>query len=155
MALRTETTAGALLTLLLAVASPAAQKCEGVHIDAAGVGAPKHTWAIEDIRQLTIGPDFVRVQPYERKSYLFQGCASGLTANAYVLLKDRLDRRFVAAIADERVKPEWQMSVRDGKLLFGEDRIVFDSTIHGQSRTWRISDIDNVASGGEFDLIIT
>jgi Outer membrane efflux protein len=42
----------------------------------------------------------------------------------------------------------------EGTLLFGEDRIVFRAAKPGESRTWRFSDIDNIASAGPFDFSV-
>jgi hypothetical protein len=40
-------------------------------------------------------------------------------------------------------------------ILVGRDRVVFRTTTDGQSRTWRIGDIDSVSSSGPFDFTIT
>ena len=43
-----------------------------------------------------------------------------LAGNTYPLLAKRLDRRFVAALADERVEPAWQIPVKlaHGRCFF-------------------------------------
>jgi hypothetical protein len=69
----------------------------------------------------------------------------------------------VAALADEPAKPQWQIPAKlvhglggsQGVVLVGADRVVYESSRHGESRTWRIEDLENVSSSGEFDLTIT
>ena len=76
--------------------------------------------------------------------------------------KDRLDQRFVAELADRAVQPDWRIGVKhrirrtsaDGVLKFARDRIVFASGRPDDSRTWRISDIENISSSGPFELTI-
>ncbi|MDQ2944594.1 MAG: hypothetical protein M3Y27_01385, partial [Acidobacteriota bacterium] len=43
----------------------------------------------------------------------------------------------------------------EGVVLVGADRIVYHRAKIGESRTWRIGDIENVNSAGPFDLTIT
>ena len=39
--------------------------------------------------------------------------------------------------------------------MVGSGRVIFRADLPQQSRTWRITDIDNVSSSGPFDLTIT
>jgi hypothetical protein len=130
------------------------------------VEAGKHTdhsrrWKFDDIRQLTLSPAVLRVQTYEgrNREFVFDGLPKELSATWYPVFSRRLDQRFVAALADEQVKPEWQVPVRlakkvQGDLLVGGDRVVFRTDAPNESRTWRISDIDSVASSDRFDLTV-
>jgi hypothetical protein len=82
--------------------------------------------------------------------------------SVYPEWRDKLDQRFVAAIADADVMTLAQFPAKLtgltkgvlGTLLFGEDRIVFRAAKDGESRTWRFTDIDNIASAGPFDLSV-
>jgi hypothetical protein len=79
------------------------------------------------------------------------------------MLKDRLDQRFVAALADEQVAALWEIPVKlqgtlqgsEGMLQVGPDRIVYRTDSKDQSRTWRYQDIENVSTSGPFQLTIT
>jgi len=129
--------------------------------------APKHkersrVWKLDDIRQLTLGPTFLRVQTYERRNreFVFDPLPKEVAENWYPVFSTRRDQRFVAALADDAIKPEWQIpasltSKVQGVLLVGADGVVFRAERSGESRTWRIADIESVASGGRFDLTVT
>jgi hypothetical protein len=131
------------------------------------VEAGKHAdhsrkWKFDDIRQLTLSRTVLRVQTYEgrNREFVFDGLPKELAATWYPVFSQRLDQRFVAALADEQVKPEWQVPVKlakkvQGELLVGSGRVVFQSDAPGESRTWRIADIDSVSSSGRFDLTVT
>lgn len=84
-------------------------------------------------------------------------------ASAYEFLKDKLDQRFVAAVADPKTLAAWELPVKllgtvqgsEGVLRVGEDRIVYKTEKKGQSRTWRLADIENVSTSGLFQLTLT
>jgi hypothetical protein len=42
-----------------------------------------------------------------------------------------------------------------GTLAFAREQIVFDARKRDESRTWRMSDIENISSSGPFDLTLT
>lgn len=127
-------------------------------------------WRYEDIQQLRISPKEIRVLTYEDvrwklgrdREQRFRA-AGGSFQEAYEYLKDRLDQRFVAALADPAAEPLWRMPVKlkerfggaDGELTAGAGRIVFRSDREGKSRTWRYGDIDNISSSGPFELTLT
>ena len=114
-------------------------------------------WSYPDIDELKLGEHSVRVTA--GRTYEFRG---DVPAAVYALWKDRRDQRFVAELADHGVQPDWRIGVKhrigrtsaDGVLEFGRDRIVFASDRPDDSRTWRISDIENISSSGPFDLTI-
>lgn len=78
-----------------------------------------------------------------------------MAAQFYPEFREKLDRRFVAALADGIDTPLWRISVREGELMVGADRVVYRTDAPEQSRTWRIGDIDAVSSAGPFDLTVT
>jgi len=143
-------------------------------ISFAETGKAKHAWQWrwEDIEQLQVFPKTVIVLTYRDnpwklgadREYRFDlsGGKSDFS-ETYRLLKDRLDQRFVAALADPRVRGEWQLPVKRltrfggsrGVLLVGADRIVYRTAAEGESRTWRLRDIENVSRSGPFDLTFT
>jgi hypothetical protein len=199
MAFRTETKAGACiilwLTLLLAMLmSPAfaetrTYEVRHVHFHHGGQGVlridensisfeergkqAKHSrqWKYDDIQQLVLGPEAMRIVTYEDsrwelgrdRVWLFDQLPTDLAEEWYPILSRRLDRRFVAALADEQAKPKWQIPVKlahgrggsQGVLLAAIGQVVYKSVQPGESRTWRMGDIENVSSSGPFDLTIT
>jgi hypothetical protein len=144
---------------------------EGVlRIDAGSIAfeeAGKHKdhsrhWKLDDIRQLTLGTTVLRIQTYERRNreFVFDQVPKRLAQQWYPVFSTTLDQRFVAALADERVPPEWQIPVKlrtkvQGVLLVSAGRVVFRAEPAAESRTWRIIDIDSVTSSGRFDLTVT
>ena len=151
--------------------------CAGtLTIDERGVsfrGPKKHawTWTYQDIQQLRIAPGEIRVLTYQDNAwklgadfaYRFQARSGQPFTEAYELLKSPLDQRFVAALADDDVKPLWEIPVKhlgrirgsEGLLLVGEDRIVYRCGRNGEPRTWRYNDIDSISTSGPFQLTLT
>lgn len=136
------------------------------------IGKAKHGWALawEDIQQLWVSPKTVRALSY-RDTWWKLGAdreyeldaAPGATFEAlYTALKQKLDRRLVAGLADAPEGTLWRAPAKlrekfggaEGTLLVASDRLVFDSPEKGKSRTWRLEDIDNVSSSGPFDLTL-
>ncbi len=137
---------------------------------------PKHPrawhWEYQDIQQLTIAPKSMTVLTYKDnkwklgadRAYQFDLLSDGTFADAYELLKDRLDQRFVAQIPGAVVSDLlWEIPVKhlarlagdEGTLQVGTDKIVYRSAKPEASRTWRYEDIDNISSSGPFNLTIT
>jgi len=122
-------------------------------------GAKKYNWrwSYPDIDELKLGEHLIRVTA--GRTYEFRG---DIPREVYRLWKDRLDQRFVAELADRTVQPEWLIGAKhlvpragsEGAIEFGRDRIVYVTERPGDSRTWRLSDIENISSSGPFDLTI-
>ncbi|MCL5742514.1 MAG: hypothetical protein M1541_01110 [Acidobacteria bacterium] len=128
------------------------------------------TWAYQDIQQLEIAPKTLRVLTYRDnmwklgadREYRFD-LLSGTFTDAYNFLKSRLDERFVAALADGGIEPLRRIPAKhltrfggsQGELIFGRDRVVFETDKKNDSRTWRYSDIDSVSTSGPFQLTLT
>lgn len=128
-------------------------------------------WNYQDVRQLWLSPEKVLLTTYEDrtlllgrdKSFEFTIMQPETFTSAYELLRERLDQRFVATVADDDVRPIWQVAVKldgrihgsEGVLLVGRDRVVFKTPERGKSRVWRIADIENVSTSGPFQLSIT
>jgi hypothetical protein len=134
--------------------------CAGVMtIDEHGVsfaGPERHswTWPFQDIRQLKLSSEGVTVLTYDngRGRFVFRGSVPAGTL--YPFLRDRMDQRLVAAIAED-VPGAWSIPVKRGAIAFGADAIVYSTKTPGESRTWRYSDIDTVSSSGLFELTVT
>ncbi len=81
----------------------------------------------------------------------------------YDLLHAKLDQRFVSALAEVPAEFEWKVPVKklglvkgsEGTLYVATDRIVYHSALLGESRTWRMKDLENVNSSGPFELTLT
>ncbi len=133
----------------------------------------EHSWKWEwtDIQQLTLAPTKLSVLTYNDskwrlgvdREYEFLLTSGNGFDRLYPFLRDRLDRRFVAVLPDDTVKPLWQMPVKllgrlwgsQGAVIVGEDRIVYKTDQSGQFRAWRYSDIENISSSGPFQLTLT
>ena len=125
----------------------------------------------QDIQELWVSPDKLVLVTYnDRKWFLgvdkefeFVLPKGKTFDDAYTLLKDKLDRRFVAAIADSQPDLLWEIPVKllgamrgsDGVLQVGPDRIVFKTDRPRQSRTWRYEDIENVSTSDRYQLTLT
>ena len=118
------------------------------------VGAKKHAWSwkYEDIQQLRLGAD---------RAYNFTGKIPA--EELYALLKERMDQRFVAAVGQALGLPTWSVPVKhlrpivgsEGTLEFGAEAIAYSTPAKAESRAWRYSDIEHIASSGPFQLTIT
>lgn len=125
----------------------------------------------QDIQELWIAPDRLRLVTYKDRKWLlgddkefefFLPKGKSFDA-AYAMLKDKLDRRFVAAIADAQPVMLWELPVKlrgtirgsEGVLQVGQDRIVYKTDRPRQSRTWRYQDIENVSTSDRYQLTLT
>ena len=134
-------------------------------------GKHSRKWKYAEIQQLSLSPEKLRILTYEDRKwqfgrdrdYVFDGLPDDLAKQAYPLLQRVLGQRFIAELAGPGMPAQWRMEAKlrhglrgsEGTLLIGEERIVYQSNIAGESRTWRFDDIDNIATAGPFDLSIT
>jgi len=144
---------------------------EGIRFTEEGKFA-KHsrTWKYEQIQQLELSDTSLRVLTYEDqrwqagrdREYLFEQLPKEFVKATYPIWRDQFDQRFIAALADGETTTLVEFPAKllgmtkgtEGTLLFGEDRVVFRTAKEGESRTWRLSDIDNIASAGPFDFSV-
>jgi hypothetical protein len=153
--------------------------CNGeLKVDADGVSFKGHgrhawTWKYEDIQQLTLSPEAIRIVTYEDRRarlgadsrYDFTGRIPAVAL--YADLKTRMDQRLVAELgqaagAPEVGEPLWSAPVKhlragtgsQGRLVVGVDAILYTSPARGDSRTWRYADITNISSSGPFQFTI-
>lgn len=128
-------------------------------------------WNFEDLQQVLLAPDRIVLVTYrDRKwrlgldqEYEFRLLPGQDIAPAYALLKDLLDRRLVAAVADPATAVLWELPVKllgtiqgsEGILRVGPDRIVYETARRSHSRTWRYQDIENVSSSDPYRLTLT
>lgn len=129
------------------------------------------TWPYGEIQQLTVSPSKVLIVTYVDRPRLagidrefeFYAAHGEPFAAVYNILKDKLDHRFTAALADPLAAPLWQLPVRltgplrgsNGTLSASATHIVYQTARSGHSRTWRLEDIDNVAQSDPRTLTIT
>jgi hypothetical protein len=130
-----------------------------------------YTWPYEDIQQLTVSPGKVLVVTYQDRPWLagvdrefeFYAASGEPFAAVYDLLKNKLDRRFTAAVAEPLAAPLWEVPVRltgplrgsNGTLAATATHVVYKTERHGHSRTWRMEDIDNIAQSDPWTLTLT
>ncbi len=129
-------------------------------------------WPYDDIQQIVLSPQKVILLLYRDRAPWLLGVdkeyelrlAPGQDLKPlYGMLKDKLDKRLVAAIADPDIAVTWEIPAKrlglfkgaEGVLKFGPDALVFETPSKNQSRTWRMQDIDNVSSSGPFELTLT
>jgi hypothetical protein len=129
------------------------------------------TWRFADLHQLTLSDTTLRILTYEDdpkqfgrdRRFLFDQLPQGMPAQLYPLLLDRMDQRFVAAIGSNPSDAAWRIAAKllrgtggsQGEIAVSAGGVVYRTDSPEQSRTWRISDIDSISSGGPFDLTIT
>jgi hypothetical protein len=134
-------------------------------------GKHSREWVYGDIQQLSLSDAELRILTYEDqkwqlgrdRDYVFDGLPEGMSQQVYSLLTGRLDQRFIAELTDPDVRALWQVGAKlhhglggsQGDLLIADDRIVYQAKAQGESRTWRFADIENIATAGLFDLVIT
>lgn len=125
------------------------------------------SWAWHDIQRFELSEDHIRILSYKDRALLagsdqpFDFRLANRTSwrDLYLALQERLDSRFVARIAADPGEPDWQIPVKlrdrgEGELTIGRELIVYRTRQHGDSRTWRPRDIENISTSGEFDLTI-
>lgn len=129
-------------------------------------------WNWQDIQQLELSDGkLVRVVSYHDRvalagqdqpfTFLLDGRVD-LTP-VYRELREKLDQRLVARLADAAGAPLWTLAVKrlgavrgsEGTLLVLAEGIVYKTETPWQSRTWRDSDIDNISTSGPFELSVT
>ena len=128
-------------------------------------------FAYQDIQELWVSADKLALVTYKDRKWLlgvdkefefFLPSGQSFEA-AYTMLKDKLDRRFVAAVADSQPGMLWELPVKlqgtiqgsEGVLQVGPDRIVYKTDRPRQSRTWRYQDIENVSTSDRYQLTLT
>jgi hypothetical protein len=132
----------------------------------------KHSrvWKYQEIQQLELSPDTLRILTYEDqkwklgrdREYVFDHLPTGFAQSVYEHWRSQLDQRFVADLPDKNEPVLWERPAKlvgtlrgtQGTVRIGTDRIVYDTAAPEASRTWRFTDIQNVASAGPFDLSI-
>ena len=136
---------------------------------------PKHPhawhWDYQDIQQLKIAAKSLTVLTYKDnkwklgadRQYEFDLVSDKTFEDAYQLLRNRLDQRFVAALTDRGQEVLWEIPVKhllrfggsEGVLRASAGTVSFASDKKNDSRTWRYQDIESISSSGPFELTIT
>lgn len=127
-------------------------------------------WKFDDIQQLTLSKKTLRVLSYEDsrwkagrdREWVFT-LPKDTSTQIYSRLHDRLDQRFIAAMPEPGFVALYELPAKltngiagsEGVLAVGRQAIVYSTKEGTDSRTWRLKDIDTVASSGPFDLTIT
>jgi hypothetical protein len=128
-------------------------------------------FGFQDIQELWVSSDRLVLVTYKDRKWLlgidkefeFYLPKGKSFEGAYTMLRDKLDRGFVAAMADSQTRALWVLPVKllgaiqgsEGLLQVGQDRIVYKTDKPRQSRTWRYEDIDNVSTSDRYQLTLT
>jgi hypothetical protein len=128
-------------------------------------------WEYQDLQQVLLAPDKLVIVTYKDRKwrlgidqeYEFELLPNQNVTPAYDYLKSRLDRRFVAALADSADATLWEIPAKltgalrgsEGILKVGPDSIVYQTDRKNHSRTWRLEDIANVSSSDPYELTLT
>ena len=144
---------------------------DGIRWEEDGHAKHSRSWFFPEIQRLELSPESVRILTYEDvgwqlgrdREYVFDHLPSDLATRVHPFLSMSMDQRYLAHLADPEVKPTWEVP---GKLLLGRsgsngqlkvavDHIVFAGAGHGESRTWKLSEITEVNSEDPFELTLT
>jgi hypothetical protein len=136
-----------------------------------GKAAHSRQWKYTDLERLDLAPLRIRIVTYEDvrwqlsrdREFTFDHLPADAAARLYSFLATRLDQRFIARVADPSVSPLLTIPAKalhgrggaNGTLKIGADRIVFEASKPGDSRTWRFSDIQFVARQDPLDFSVT
>ena len=136
-------------------------------------GKKDHSWRLkwDDIQQLWIGAREVRVLTYADSRWRLGAdrehtleAAQGATFEPLTgFARERVDRRVVTAMPADVQQPLWEVPVKlkkgfggsEGVLAIGTAAIVYRSDEEDESRSWQMSEVDNIGSSGPFDFTIT
>lgn len=145
----------------------------GISFDEHGKAKKTHSrsWRYDEIEQLTISPTELRVLTYEDskwepgrdREYVFDHLPQGLASDAFPFWTGKLDQRLIAAVPAPQSDAQWKGTAKldhglkgaVGSLTLGNDWIVFDAGKLDGSRSWRLTDIDNISRTGPLDLTVT
>lgn len=124
-----------------------------------------------DIQELWVSADKLTVVTYRDRKWVlgmdqefeFYLPKGKTFEEAYAMLRGKLDRRFVAAVADPVANPLWELPVKllgtiegsEGVLQVGAERIVYKTDRPRHSRTWRYQDIENASTSDPYQLTLT
>jgi hypothetical protein len=132
-------------------------------------GEPSHSrsWTWENIQQLTLEAERLRVLTYKDSKWkagrdaehVFAG---KLPAEVHAILRQRLGAKFVSAIAAAPADALWRIPVKlleriggsEGQLALTRDQLVYISNERCASRSWPIELIDSVSSANSYELTV-
>ena len=136
-----------------------------------GKAAHSRCWKYADLGRVELAPDRIRIVTYEDvgwqlgrdREYIFDRIPPDAAARLYPLLAARLDQRFIARIANPSISPLLTLPAKavrglggsNGLLEIAAGGIVFETARPGDSRTWRLSDIQFVARQDPLHFSIT
>jgi len=134
---------------------------------------PKHSWKVayldaQQVRVLDNGEFRLltyRDRPWRLgadRQYRVRVANQDFAARVNPWLERRLERRFVAGLAETAATPLWELPAKhrlrlsgtEGVLIAAADRIIYRTEKPGHSRTWLFSDIDNISSSDPYQFTI-
>lgn len=132
-------------------------------------GEPGHnrSWTWENIQQITVEPDRVRVLTYDDRKwrawrdaeYVFIG---KVPAEVQGTFRHRLGARYIAAAVNSPAGALWRIPVKlqerlggsEGHLVLTKDHLLYVTSERGDSRSWPIEVIDSVSSASPYELTV-
>ena len=145
----------------------------GISYDETGKKAEKHQWTVpwNDIQQVWISPSELRVLSYADtwwklgadREFRLKAAPEQTFESLYPELRQKLAEKVTAAFASDGAGVLWDLPVKlrkrfggsEGILRVSETTVSYRSKEKAESRTWSLTDIENVSSSGPFDLTIT
>ena len=134
---------------------------------------PKHSWKVayldaQQVRVLDNGE--FRLLTYQDRpwrlgadrQYRVRVADKDFATRVSPFLESRLERRFVAGLAETGAAPLWELPAKhrlrfsgtEGVLIAAADRILYRTEKPGDSRTWLLSDIDSISSSDPYQFTI-
>lgn len=145
--------------------------CAGVvQVDEEGIrflpkvsGPKAHQWSRswQDVQRLELSADRIVVVTYEDvrwrlgadRAVEFRAARGQDFLAAYQFLRNRGDVRLLAKVADAFEQTLWEIPVKrlgriegsQGRLKAGLSRLIYESSSHGKSMTWKYKEIQNIS----------
>ncbi|MCC6590228.1 MAG: hypothetical protein IT168_26280 [Bryobacterales bacterium] len=124
-----------------------------------------------EIQQLWLSPEKIVILTYEdrrwflgvdREFEFYLNAKDPPLGETVELLQRKMDQRFVAAVNGKRPASDWEIKAKllgirigsQGILRFDRNFVSYETEAKGQSRFWRLEDIENVSTSNPFQLSI-
>jgi hypothetical protein len=132
-------------------------------------GEPSHnrSWTWEDIQQLTLEPDRLRILSYRDQKWQAgrdedHVLIGKIPADVQTAFRQHLGAKYVSAVPEKLTDALWRVPVKlqeriggaEGQLALTRGQLVFTSNERGASRAWPIELIDSVSTSNPYELTV-